>query len=490
MTTLATPAGPSPLRRVGALAAAETRLLARNRTAVVNSVLMPLLLVGFVAVVGGYGLLGADLLVAAAGFTLVFLTYYNLVTTYVARREDLVLQRLRTGELSDGQVLLATAVPTLLVTAVQIGLVAAGVAVLGRWTAPVDPVLPVLAVLLGATVMVLLATASTVFTRTPESAQITTLPVVMGATALRALLPAQRAAGGARHGGPAAPAHAGDRAGAAGCGRAHLGRRGGRRRRAVVGRARPAGHAPGLDRDRRSGDRAVVPLVPAALSDPGRDGRYGSMGAVPTVARWWSSRTDPQRIDLYTRWSYYSTLVFLPLFLLLAVAPGWGAPPRWLALVLAAAALTTTAASLVLAQQGFRDRAVVRGYRRTDLPGELAGARSVLRAAGVGVTVTGEEEAGTLPEPVQTALGWVVREAVTNVLRHSRASWCAVELRAAGGEAELQVTNDGARGSGTTWGNGLTGLAERLAATGGRLSAGPDGDRFVLAATVPARVPA
>jgi hypothetical protein len=80
------------------------------------------------------------------------------------------------------------------------------------------------------------------------------------------------------------------------------------------------------------------------------------MGAVPTVARWWSSRTDPQRIDLYTRWSYYSTLVFLPLFLLLAVAPGWGAPPRWLALVLAAAALTTTAASLVLAQQGFRDR--------------------------------------------------------------------------------------------------------------------------------------
>jgi hypothetical protein len=52
------------------------------------------------------------------------------------------------------------------------------------------------------------------------------------------------------------------------------------------------------------------------------------------------------------------------------------------------------------------------------------------------------------------------------------------------------VTNDCARGSGTTWGNGLTGLAERLAAAGGRLSAGPDGDRFVLAATVPARVPA
>lgn len=187
MTTLAAPAGPSRLRRVGALAAAETRLLARNRTAVVNSVLMPLLLIGFVAVVGGDGMLGVDLLVAAAGFTLVFLTYYNLVTTYVARREDLVLQRMRTGDLTDAEVLAGTAAPTLLVTAVQVGLVAAGVAVLGRWTAPVDPVLPVLAVFIGATVMVLLAAASTVFTRTPESAQITTLPVVMGATVLSGL---------------------------------------------------------------------------------------------------------------------------------------------------------------------------------------------------------------------------------------------------------------------------------------------------------------
>jgi two-component system sensor histidine kinase DesK len=144
-----------------------------------------------------------------------------------------------------------------------------------------------------------------------------------------------------------------------------------------------------------------------------------------------------------------------------------------------------------VAEESLREvRDVVRGYRRTDLPGELAGARSVLRAAGVGVTVTGEEDAVTLPEPVQTALGWVVREAVTNVLRHSRASWCSVELRAVGGEAELRVANDGAPGTETTWGNGLTGLAERLAATGGRLSAGPDGDRFVLAATVPVGVPA
>jgi ABC-2 type transport system permease protein len=178
-------AGPSRLSRVGALAAAETLLLLRNRTAVVNSVLAPLLLVALVPASGPSDApLGETLLVSAAAFTLVFLTYYNLVTTYVARREALVLQRMRTGELSDGEVLAATAVPTLLVTVVQLVLVAVGVVVLGEWRAPVDVVLPVLAVLLGALLMVVLATASSVYTRTPESAQITTLPVVLGATAL------------------------------------------------------------------------------------------------------------------------------------------------------------------------------------------------------------------------------------------------------------------------------------------------------------------
>ncbi|RFU23134.1 ABC transporter permease [Geodermatophilus marinus] len=185
VTTPTAPAGPSRARRIAALVGAETRLLLRNRTALVNSVALPLLLVAFVPLVGDVG--GRGLVGTAVVVTLVFLTYYNLVTTYVARREDLVLQRLRTGELSGPEVLLATAVPTLLVTAGQVVLLAAGIAVLGRWTAPVDVVLPLLAVVLGAALMVVLATASTLFTRTPESAQITTLPVVVGATALSGL---------------------------------------------------------------------------------------------------------------------------------------------------------------------------------------------------------------------------------------------------------------------------------------------------------------
>ena len=178
-------------RRVLALAAAETRLLLRNRTAVVSSVLLPLALVAAVAAItvsNGGAVDGPGLVASAIGVTLTFVTFYGLVTTFVARREELVLQRMRTGELTDAEILLGTAVPALLVTVVQIVLVAVGVAVLGEWSAPVDVVLPLVALLAGGALMVLLAAVSTSFTRTVDAAQFTTLPLVMAATMLSGLL--------------------------------------------------------------------------------------------------------------------------------------------------------------------------------------------------------------------------------------------------------------------------------------------------------------
>src|SRR3954462_89448 len=178
-------------RRVLALAVAETRLLLRNRTAVLSSVLLPLAVVAAVAGItvshGGTGD-GPGLIVSAIGVTLTFVTFYNLVTTFVARREELVLQRMRTGELTDAEVLLGTAVPTLVVTVVQVVLVAVGVAVLGEWSAPVDVVLPLVALLAGGALMVVLAAVSTSFTRTVEAAQFTTMPLVLTATILSGLL--------------------------------------------------------------------------------------------------------------------------------------------------------------------------------------------------------------------------------------------------------------------------------------------------------------
>src|SRR3954464_454199 len=181
----------SARRRVLALASAEIRLLLRSRTAAVNSLLGPVLLmgsVGAITVSNGGELDGPGLITSAIGIALIFVTYYNLVTTFVARREELVLQRMRTGELTDAEVLLGTAVPTLLVTAVQILIVGVGVVALGKWSAPVDVALPLLALLGGCALMVVLAAVSTSFTRTVEAAQFTTLPLVLAATMLSGLL--------------------------------------------------------------------------------------------------------------------------------------------------------------------------------------------------------------------------------------------------------------------------------------------------------------
>ncbi|MGW6642136.1 sensor histidine kinase [Streptomyces iakyrus] len=144
-----------------------------------------------------------------------------------------------------------------------------------------------------------------------------------------------------------------------------------------------------------------------------------------------------------------------------------------------------------LAQESQREvREVVRGYREADLGSELAGAQGVLAAAGIDCTVGGAPVAG-LPAAVQSALGWVVREAATNVLRHGDARRCAVRLRVLEGRVVLSVENDGVSeaekepGGGPS-GTGLAGLRERLAQIDGTLEAGPAGrGLFRLTAQIP-----
>jgi two-component system sensor histidine kinase DesK len=143
-----------------------------------------------------------------------------------------------------------------------------------------------------------------------------------------------------------------------------------------------------------------------------------------------------------------------------------------------------------LAEDSLREvREVVRGHRSTDLTDELAGARSVLRAAGVACTIHGEEVGGSLLPEAQTAFGWVTREAVTNVLRHSQATSCTITLQVTGGKAQLEVVNNGVLGEMGTGngrpGTGLIGLRERLSAEGGCLETRHHGPRFVLTASLP-----
>ncbi|NEK60305.1 sensor histidine kinase [Geodermatophilus sabuli] len=133
-------------------------------------------------------------------------------------------------------------------------------------------------------------------------------------------------------------------------------------------------------------------------------------------------------------------------------------------------------------------REAVSGYRQVGCALALAEARAALSAAGM--TLRAPSPVPELPDPVDAVLGWVVREAATNALRHSGARTVTVELRLTDGQTELTVTDDG-RGPGGAPGAGLAGLEERLAGVGGRLATGSGpGGGFRLTARVPLTVPA
>lgn len=169
------------LRRLGSLCRAELLLLARNRTAVFSAVAMPLVLLGAVSgIETGTGELGRDglLVTSLIGFVLLTAVYYNLVTTFVARREELVLKRLRVGELSDGEVLGGVASSAVVVALAQIALVVVvGTAL--NLPLPVNPLLLLAGVVGGIVAFVLLAAVTSACTGTTETAQVTALPVLL-----------------------------------------------------------------------------------------------------------------------------------------------------------------------------------------------------------------------------------------------------------------------------------------------------------------------
>lgn len=110
-------------------------------------------------------------------------------------------------------------------------------------------------------------------------------------------------------------------------------------------------------------------------------------------------------------------------------------------------------------------RSTVAGARATTLVEQLASSRDSLRAADIDLTVSGE--AGAL-SPVQAiTASWILREATTNTLRHSRAGTVRVLLA----PGRLVVEDDGV-GVGTGEGNGMRGMRERAAAAGAAFTVG------------------
>ncbi len=184
MTLTAETAPPAKVfspRRILALARLELTMLRRNKTALFNALMLGPLMV---ALISSFDLPGAtadpagratSLLIALAVFSLVFASYYTLCTTAVARREELTLKRLITGDLTKPEVLVAISVPCFAVILGQVVVGALAIALLvGRPTA-VNPVLAVLGLLLGFSALAVLGYATAIVTRTVEAAQITTL---------------------------------------------------------------------------------------------------------------------------------------------------------------------------------------------------------------------------------------------------------------------------------------------------------------------------
>ncbi len=182
----ATKATTTPVGRMTALAKAELTLLTRTKATLFAALFVPLVLpFSFSATVDnmdldGTGLsVGAVILPAALGFSLLFAVYSSLVSVYASRREELVLKRLRTGELRDTEILAGAALPSVTIGLVQslvliiacVPLLDAGMPKAPHWT--------VLGLLLGLVMWPALAAVTSSFSRSVEGAQVAAMPLLL-----------------------------------------------------------------------------------------------------------------------------------------------------------------------------------------------------------------------------------------------------------------------------------------------------------------------
>ncbi|MFD5316350.1 ABC transporter permease [Streptomyces sp. NPDC127098] len=182
-------------RRLRAVARAELTLLLRSRSAVFVALLMP---AGMVAMsysatremdLADTGLTRMEaVLTGGIGIVLMLVVYLGFLPVLVARREERVLKRLRTGELSDLEILAGAALPSVVLALAQCVVLVGTGALLLDVSAPRQPVVLVLGVLLGVVLLAALAAATAGVTRTVDSAQLTGMPLFMVSVVCSGLL--------------------------------------------------------------------------------------------------------------------------------------------------------------------------------------------------------------------------------------------------------------------------------------------------------------
>ncbi|MGW7440930.1 ABC transporter permease [Streptomyces sp. NPDC054849] len=169
--------------RLAALGRSELTLLVRNRAALSLAFLMPVLMVfvlrSSLSGVEGAQAVGEATLTGGIGMVLILVVYMNLVSAYVARREELVLKRLRTGEANDLEILAGTALPAAALALGQIAVLAVAGAVALDVRMPRNPLLLVAAVLAGVVLLAGMSAVTSSFTRNVETAGLTTLPLFL-----------------------------------------------------------------------------------------------------------------------------------------------------------------------------------------------------------------------------------------------------------------------------------------------------------------------
>lgn len=150
-----------------------------------------------------------------------------------------------------------------------------------------------------------------------------------------------------------------------------------------------------------------------------------------------------------------------------------------------------TAEVLDIARQALADvRTVATGYRNISLSKEASSVTALLGEAGISTRVT--ITCGTLDEPADTVLATVLREAVTNLLRHSNARKTRIDAAIRDNTITLRIANDGITPSARSSrpGGGLENLATRLTAINGQLTAETRDGWFTVTARAPATTPA
>lgn len=133
------------------------------------------------------------------------------------------------------------------------------------------------------------------------------------------------------------------------------------------------------------------------------------------------------------------------------------------------------------ARQGTRDLAT--RFRSVPLHDELANAVDLLRAAGTKAEAVVDPDASLAPA---SALGPVIRETTTNVLRHGGGGWARLSLTRSDGSWRYEISNDAAAAAESVDGSGLEGIARRAAEAGGDLEVRREGETFTVVVTVPA----